>query len=311
MLSLDAAILQALAGTSGQTPMRGDDLLAHLGLGKDPDRVNDALEDLVDRRAVNRAEITRNGHTHTVLWLTGARPAPIGRAFTINKFTQADAKAAHEAQVQSESSRSASLKSPPAPLYERGEKNPEQEPDMPRNIPIPRPGNPLFTKAANGTVMGQVHAALAGLTEATAATPEELLPKCPATASIGSLRATLRTLARRGDLNVRTATARGKVRAFYWPIEANAVEEPALKPRDLDAWEAQAEPAQGRDEARPDPAARAADLLGLDAPVGVTRFALWDDGQLLLTVGEDMLVLDAGSTRRLADFLESCMGTLA
>lgn len=296
MLSLEATLLDALAGSSGQQPVKLFDLAARAGSRVPDAELRAVLDDLVARRAVNTARTSQDGHTwHDLYWLTGAPPAKLPRGITINKYTEADAKAAHEALCAASASQDRPLNPPSSALLPRAQKPLSQEPAMSRvTAEVETP----VKKAPLGTVMAQLHAALAGLTEATAATPDELLAKCPACASLGSLRGTLRTLARRGDIHSRSASARGKHRVYYWPLDP--IEEPAR----LDDDFCDTEPS--------DTAARAANKLGLDAP-GPIRFALWDDGQLLITAdgdGDSMMVLDAGTTRRLADFLVACMGAV-
>lgn len=74
-------------------------------------------------------------------------------------------------------------------------------------------------------LLNQIRAAIAGLTEASAATAEEVFEKCPAAGSLGSVKASLRKLAGRGEINVRHGKARSRTRAFYWAKEA-----PSLQP---------------------------------------------------------------------------------
>ena len=181
---------------------------------------------------------------------------------------------------------------------------------MPRIAKPAKPVQPAGpAKAANGVVMAQIHAALAGLTEASAAAVDELAALCPAASSLDSVRATLRTLARRGDINTRSACERGKHRAFYWPLPAAGLNDGHEK--NLVALRRLGEDdhvAGAGKVIEPDPSVAVAEALGLDAePEGALRFALWDNGTLLLTRDDEILALPKADTRRLAVFLESCM----
>jgi len=71
-MTLPDRILELLKGRSQHKPLLGDDLLAKTGA--DPDELNDALDDLQGRGALNRAEITRFDRTFTALWPTGLPP---------------------------------------------------------------------------------------------------------------------------------------------------------------------------------------------------------------------------------------------
>lgn len=168
-------------------------------------------------------------------------------------------------------------------------------------------------RAPDGAVIAQAMAALAGTTAESALATDEVLAQCPAAASLGSLRATLRTLAKRGEIRTEGRTARRKLRYFWWAAAPVAVlndgHEKNLAVLKRLGGEEHPAGAETR-TVEPDQVAESAATQGLDIAPGTTRYALWDDGQLLVTAGDDMIVLDAGSTRRLADFLESCLGVL-
>lgn len=179
-----------------------------------------------------------------------------------------------------------------------------------------------YIKAPNGTIIDEALAALAGTTRETALATDQILALCPSVASVGSLRSTLRRQVELGRVCTDGRTDRRKLRYFWWDAATDAKPAPAqVAPihhatlndgheknldtlRRIGAEDHSPEPTK---LIEPDPLQAVADALDLDAP-GTTRFALWDDGQLLVAAGDDMMVLDAGSTRRLADFLESCMG---
>lgn len=75
-MNLNECILEMLKGSTQIAPMLGDTLLEKTGV--EPDTLNDALDDLQGRGALNRAEITREGSTFTVLWPTGITPRAMG-----------------------------------------------------------------------------------------------------------------------------------------------------------------------------------------------------------------------------------------
>lgn len=186
---------------------------------------------------------------------------------------------------------------------------------------IPAAPVPPRRKAAAGAVIAEALAAVAGRSAVHALRAEELIRLCPAAGSLNSLKATLRSLAAKGRIGVEYRREGGHLLAHYHEMAAPALNDgheknlEALRKMRSDEHAAAGIPAGAFDAGRlgggdihaPDPVARAASDLDLDAP-GTTRFALWDDGQLLLAMGDDMMVLDAGATRRLADFLDSVMG---
>lgn len=336
----DAAILEALKGATAQMPMKYGELTAKLADAGHVLLINelmDALDDLVKRRAVNTARVSRDGGKIfiSVCWQTGVPPAPFN-AFRspIKSHTQADAATAHAAQAAAEASRASadgygSIKSPPAPLYERGEKT--QENPMPRIAKPAKPAKskqpdvipaapvPPRRKAAAGAVIAEAMAAVAGRSTVHALRAEELIRLCPAAGSLNSLKATLRSLAAKGRIGVEYRREGGHLLACYYGLATPVLNDgheknlDTLRKMRADEHAEAGIPAGAFDAGRlgggdihaADPVARAAS--DLDAP-GTTRFALWDDGQLLLAMGDDMMVLDAGATRRLADFLDSVMG---
>ena len=68
-------ILKALAGASSQAPVRVDALAMQLGV--EPGTLADALFDLTESSAVNKAVITKAGGSHAVVWPTGVPPRAI------------------------------------------------------------------------------------------------------------------------------------------------------------------------------------------------------------------------------------------
>lgn len=321
----EAAILAALKGASAQQPLDAGALtrkLAGAGHVLLSNELLDEMDDLVKRRAANTARVSRDGGQTfaPVYWPTGVPPTPFN-AFRspIKTHTEADAAAAHAAQAAAEASRAAcGRESSPTPLCEMGETS--QETSMPRiakpakpteskqSDVIPAAPVPPRRKAAAGAVIAEAMAAVAGRSAVHALRAEELIRLCPAAGSLNSLKATLRSLAAKAQIGVEYRREGGHLLAYYHGLDA-----PTLN----DGHEMNLETLRrlGSDDPAPAPGkkvdadavAKAAAELDLDAP-GATRFALWDDGQLLLAAGDDMMVLDAGSTRRLADFLESCMG---
>lgn len=292
----EAAILAALKGASAQKPMDYGTLtrkLADAGHVLLINELMDELDDLLRRRAVNTAQVSRDGGQSfvSVCWPTGVAPAPFN-AFRspIKAYTEADAAAAHAAQAAAEASRatvggSDSLKSPPAPLYERGEKN--QENSMPR---ITRPAQSKL-KAANGSVQAEILAAVRGKTRDAALTLDEVLPLCPSAASIGSLRGAARILIDRGQLGMDSRKARGKLRYHVWDARAGLTGQAA--PGATMATES-----RRRNTG--------------EYPAGQARlsFSIHDDGSLTVFDNQDPWVLTAEDTRRLAAFLLGATGII-
>lgn len=345
---LHAAILAAMMGSSGQKPVDSGALTRRLADAGHVLLINellDALDALVLSRAVNTALVSREGEQRAVWWLTGVPPAGINPFRTpIKSHTQADAAAAHAAQVAAEASRVATDPPPQSPhAGMKGEKN--KESDMPR---IAKPAKAAKSaksvenrskaakpdvivedhsrrRAPMGAVMAQALVAVAGLRLDQAQRADELLPRVPDAGSLNSLKTTLRGLVDSKRVARDYRIVDGHNVAYYYDIslagglndghernietlrrlgaeDGQLATDKSVRPGAFDAG-----PLGGGDIHAPDPVSTAAQALGLEAP-GTTRFALWDDGQLLVTAGDDMMVLDAGSTRRLADFLESVMG---
>lgn len=344
MIDLSAALLKALAGSSAQQPVAMFQLAGKLPGPLVPEaEIAAALFDLVERRAINTARLSADGAAwRDVYWLTGVPPAPMPRGITIHKHTQADARAAHETQARAEASRAASAlaptdESPPAPPFPKGGNN--QENPMPRIAKPAQPATtqatatqptsmepPTYRRAPNGAVQAQVYAALAGRTRDTAALADELVARCPAASGIDSLKSTLRALARSGRIHEERRPIHGVLRGHYWPLEgADGVTPnvtPNITPAPLnDGHErnlATIRRLAGEDRVAgagktitpttaPDPGVAAAQTLDLDADEAALRFALWDNGTLMLTQGDEILALPKADARRLAAFLGICM----
>lgn len=305
-MTLREHILKALAGASSQKPVRGDALLQRLGVG--PDTLNDALEDLRARNAINRSEITKGGETYTVVWPTGVAPAAIPwRGQSINGHTQADARAAHQAAHQAinrqESSPTRGVQGESEPVAPSThvtapqamppveEWRPPQEPPMPR---IARPANPHnkgrkinyparrapFTDAVLETLK----------TMGGAPTSDEVHDQLPAgMGTPGSTDAALRKLRQRGQCQGRRETIRSRNRWVFWTGEA----EPPRREAGRSA---------GAGKAMPVPHPAAAPVAAAGNSVGQgdrPHFAVWDDGELHIDCGGEMVRLDAADVSRL------------
>ncbi len=98
-------ILELLKGHSQFKPLRGDDLVAELR-HLDPDTLNDMIDDLQGRGAINRAEITKDGKTYTALWPTGLVPRNLSwKQERDNGKGMFGAQLAHNVQQAAEASR--------------------------------------------------------------------------------------------------------------------------------------------------------------------------------------------------------------
>lgn len=125
-MTLQDRILELLKGRSQHKPLIGDDLLAKTGA--DPDEVNDALNDLQGRGALNRVEITRGDRTFTALWPTGLVPRNLSwKEERNNGKGMMGAQLAHNVQQAAEDSRQPQK---PAPT------------PVPTPVPTPTPPSP-------------------------------------------------------------------------------------------------------------------------------------------------------------------------
>ena len=114
------SILHHLRAATAQKPMRGDDLLAKLGL--EPDTLNELLDDLQGRGALNRAEITRDGKTWTAIWPTGLVPRNLSWKEQRDNGVGVSSLLAHNVQQAAEQSRTETKPAPARTRPDRFEK---------------------------------------------------------------------------------------------------------------------------------------------------------------------------------------------
>jgi len=281
------ALLTALAGSSAQQPLALWQLVGRLPGPPAPEaEIAAALDDLVARRAVNAARLSADGvRWRDVYWLTGLPPQL--RGVEMRKPVGATANALNLTN----------------PLL--------QERETTKEMTMPRISAPARkTSARPGEVRDQALRALADVPEHAPLTVEQVAELCPGAGGIGSVRKTLQSLASQGRIG-RSIVGRGRYRyAVHWGLPGHGAEGPS------------AEPAPQRRDSAPLTEQAAACPPSLDAPsdvlsnvlglegVGRCRYALWDDGILLIKQGDDALVLNKQEARRLVDFLEGCMEVL-
>lgn len=282
-MTLMEQIMQALAGHDSKKPLRLNALTVMVG--DTPEAIRAALATLADQRLVCSVQITRDGKTHDVIWPTGVQAGRVYPFGTIDlSRPPKDHQRAHD-------------QAPAANTQ------PAQEPPMPR-IARPAAQHGAHQPPAKGSVIGEALAALEGLTEDTAATAETMLPLCPTSGSLNSLKTTLRNLARGPvpRIQQRMAYADGQHRAHYWPLVRvpERLRDPAPAATTPPAPTApapdrQTAPGNGSDQ-------RTATALGLDEER--TRFALWDTGELMITMGDEVFALKPHEVERLYLFLD-------
>lgn len=206
-------ILEMLKGSTQTNPTHGAFLLAKTGL--DPDSLNDVLDDLHGRGAINRATITKDGRTWTALWPTGIPPRALSWKQERDLGTGTSAELAHNVQAAAEASRKMHATAPAKAPVSHTE--PAQEKPMPR---IAKPAVVQTQKSPHartdqqpniGPVQTEVLAALA---DGGSLSLDALLERCPSTRSMMSLRKIVQRLAQRG-LIVSTRLKENAQRAYY------------------------------------------------------------------------------------------------
>ena len=352
-------ILELLKKHTAQHPMRGDDLVKKLGI--DPDEINDLLDDLQGRGALNRADITRPGHSSfTALWPTGLTPRNTSWKQERDNSKGFSRMAAHNAQAAAEASRTATKPAPVKATVQYDEEpyvspytppaKPQQETAMVRAtrpaavVETPEtPRHPPRPSINTGEVQTAILDALRDNGEMDIA---DIFAACQTETTLGSVGKTLEKLAQRGLVIPSIKFHNKRHRRFYRLADASKTSAPRkvdavrASPRPTTATTAttampvgcgeQSEPhrpsatipsdaeiaelvAALQPETEPElESLLPADMLGLDLPHAAshTRWCLWDDGQLLLTLGDDMMVLNQAETQRLATYLRGCNGVV-
>ncbi len=344
-MTLSDRILELLKGRSQHKPLLGDDLLAKTGA--DPDEVNEALDDLHGRGALNRAEITRGDRTFTAIWPTGLVPRNLSwKDERNNGKGMMGAQLAHNLQQDAERSRN-----PPSPVT-----TPDPTPD-PTPVPTPdatpiketpmvriaRPAKiveeataapiktnrPRNTGLNAGRVQTAVMDALRGQGELSV---EHIFARLPSDVdtTLGSIGKTLETLAKRGEIIASLKFHNARHRRFYRLGEAECAQaEPLCSElpgnlrtlRKIGADDHIADAGKMVEPINPPfttaPAAPDAPIAPqADAPTnpendGGTHFALFDSGTLLITNGDEFIALTAADATRLASYLSNVHDAMA
>ncbi len=339
-------ILELLKGHSQFKPLRGDDLVAELR-HLDPDTLNDMIDDLQGRGAINRAEITKNGKTYTALWPTGLVPRALSwKDERNNGKGLMGAQLAHNLQQDAERSRNTS-KPVPTPVP-----TPAKEPTMTRIarpaqiveevapaklVKTPHVSNRPRNTGING---GAVQSAVLAVLEAGGVLDvETIFSRLTVATTKGSVGKILETLGKRGVIEATIQFHNKRHRRFYcMPGTDRAAAPVCSEPlcaelpgnlrtlRKLGADDHTADagktielinpPFTAATTAPAAPAAPAAPIAPqADAPTlpendGGTHFALFDSGTLLITSGDEFIALPIAESRRLADYLRNVSDAL-
>jgi hypothetical protein len=303
-------ILAMLKGHTAQKPLRGDFLLAKLNL--DPDTCNDLLDDLQNRGALNRAEITRAGETYTALWPTGLAPRALSwKAERDNGKGMFGAQPAHNVQQAAEQSRQPARPAPivlPHPPMHIPE-NPMPRIARPAQIVEQAPAEKLRPgKRLNYPKGGPVQSAVLAVLEAAGGwlDVDTIFSRLEISTTKGGVGKTLEMLEKRGQIAASIRFHNKRHRRFYAPLDG----------ADEVAADRVAEAGKPMREERPadhfvnvDKMVDPADVPALNSEGG-THFALFDTGTLLLTSGDDFIALPRAEAQRLADYLRGVSDVL-
>lgn len=315
------SIMHHLKGHTAQKPMRGDSLLAALGL--EPDTLDSLLDDLQGRGALCRAEITRHGEkTWTALWPTGLVPRAMSWKQERDHGTGTSADLAHNVQQSAEQSRQSiatlttentmTKSAQPAPATKLVVKTLES--NRPHNL------------TRNTGVVQQT--VISVLRTGGQMDVESIFAACDVETSLGSVGKTLENLAKRGAVVSTIKFHNHRNRRFYClpdyvPNTDDAVDHrhdtaaniatlrriAADEHTDHDQSAGNlVDPADVRPEvfesAVPDAhVTRAAAVADLET--SSPRWALWDNGSLMITSGDEILALTKADTARLAYYLRN------
>lgn len=295
-------ILELLKGHTQHKPLRGDDLVAQLR-NLDPDTLDAMLDDLQGRGALCRAEITKNGHTYTALWPTGLVPRALSWKYERNNGKGLmGGQLAHNVQQAAEQSRQ------PIPHHSSPitEEKPMTRIARPAQIveKVHETNRPHNLTRNTGTVQ---QAILEVLRDGGLMDVESIFSNCPVKTSLGSVGKTLETLAKRGTVVVSLKFHNHRNRRFYnlpgFVPDTTDPETAADAGKLIDPADVQPEVFEGDA-----PITRAAAVADLESDS--TRFALWDNGSLLITVGDEIIALPKPEAQRLATYLHGCAGVL-
>ena len=317
-------ILNMLKGHTAQKPLRGNFVVAKLGL--DPDTINDLLDDLQGRGAINRAEITQNGETYTALWPTGITPRNLSwKQQRDNGVGLMGAQLAHNVQQAAEASRT--VIKPETPITST------QEPIMPRisrpalpvePVELVEPTEPVQDRYAKNNGPAQ-RVILATFTAGLEQNAREVWEAIDRSVDLGVVKKVLSRLAQRGLLAVENRLSNGKHWNFYRLNEALCSELPGnlrtlskigADDHVADAGNMVKDPVGwAKQSATINPPFAAEDIAADPAPdlpenAGGTYFALFDSGTLLITAGDEFIALPIGEAQRLANYLRNVSDAL-
>ncbi len=327
-MNLQDRILELLKGRSQHKPLLGNDLLAKTGA--DPDDVNDALDDLQGRGALNRVEITRGDRTFTALWPTGLVPRNLSwKEERNNGKGLMGAQLAHNVQQDAERSRQA-VAIPPIPSIPKPIKEEKPMTRIARSAQIVEPVAAEKLRSPHARLDQQLNtgpvqtAILAVLKAGGVLDVDTIFNRLDVPTTKGSCGKTLETLAKRGTIEASLLFHNKRHRRFYCMPGTDRAAEPLCSelPCNLATLRRIAADDHISDSGKMvDPAEVRPEVFESDAPItraaavadlesDSTRFALWDNGSLLLTVGDDIVALQRADVQRLANYLKGCAGVL-
>ena len=228
------SILDMLQGHSQFNPLRGDDLLAKIGL--DPDTLNDLLDDLRGRGALNRAEITKGGETFTALWPTGIPPRQLSWMEQRDNGIGYSSQLAHNLQQAAEASRTAikprstqtGQVSKTCPVFEAPQPQTQQvletcrvfQAPAEQERPMPRIARPAQVQPSPKKNRGNLQKAILEIVRLSdeALPSEDVYARLEMESTHNSIKKTLEVLAARGLLATESRVLNHRWRMFYsWP----------------------------------------------------------------------------------------------
>ncbi|SIQ95523.1 hypothetical protein SAMN05421829_108135 [Aromatoleum tolulyticum] len=313
---LHGRILARIAKSTGQRPSRAADVLAMVG-GAEPGFWA-AVEQLYRERRINTAHIQKKGDPEPwlALWPTGLPPSSSG--WTSNSHTALFVKPRADDLFQAFAPRSApkpAVAPKPAPAKKTETK---KEPVM---------DTPTNARRAHGTLQAELAKHLTGVSKADSWRVSQLAEKMFDDPQ--NIRFALKALVAKGELAVIEVQNGGRTAAAYYDpatepapeaAPASLPEEPvpaavvtaaaevlttiaeAAAPAPVEPEPAAIAPTVER--RAPTPLYRAGDLTVMEvaeppAPERV-EFALWDDGRLTIAAQNEILLIPADATKRLA-----------
>jgi len=286
-LALPDRILAAVARSDSRRPARAADVAVVIGGAEAAFWA--ALERLIGERRINTAHVQKQGDRAPwlAIWPTGLT--------------------ARSAAWTSDSHGALFVKPRPDDLFLAYAPRVAATPGN-KSAPVQEPKE-MENHRKKGQLKTQFVALVAGLGPDRAITLAAAAQKLGC--SVESLRHTARTLAEKGEVGETTLESSGRdVHAYHAATPSPAVPEPvAPKAPVLAAAEqgavalAQPEPRPAPVEPPPQPLYRAGDIRVTEIhpdEAAQIEFALWDDGRLTIAEGDEILLLPAEATKRLA-----------